>query len=148
MTAVIRRQSMKQRTISEVCRYTCYIRCSWQFTYSIYASKNLSCLENIENDFPFIQVVTPASSENESRTGRQEPAASTISFQQAWQPLIVIGNRKSGNNDGAAILSAFRSQLNPAQVRVHHGNVLNQRECAIRQLTLNYLHNISTIAGY
>jgi len=33
-----------------------------------------------------------------------------------WMPLVVVGNRKSGNNDGAAILPAFRGQLNPAQV--------------------------------
>ncbi len=30
--------------------------------------------------------------------------------------MIVIGNKKSGNNDCATILAAFRSQLNPAQV--------------------------------
>ena len=40
----------------------------------------------------------------------------SASDNKLWQPLIVIGNRKSGNNDGAAILAAFRSQLNPAQV--------------------------------
>ena len=28
----------------------------------------------------------------------------------------MIANRKSGNNDGAAILASFRSHLNPAQV--------------------------------
>ncbi|XP_052834351.1 diacylglycerol kinase epsilon [Octopus bimaculoides] len=33
-----------------------------------------------------------------------------------WSPLIVIANRKSGNNDGESILQAFRSYLNPAQV--------------------------------
>ncbi|XP_024940826.1 diacylglycerol kinase epsilon isoform X2 [Cephus cinctus] len=33
-----------------------------------------------------------------------------------WSPLIVVGNRKSGNNDGADILSLFRRLLNPAQV--------------------------------
>lgn len=33
-----------------------------------------------------------------------------------WCPLIVVGNRKSGNNDGATILSEFRKYLNPAQV--------------------------------
>ncbi|XP_074648864.1 diacylglycerol kinase epsilon-like [Tubulanus polymorphus] len=33
-----------------------------------------------------------------------------------WSPLIVIANRKSGNNDGAHILQFFRGQLNPAQV--------------------------------
>lgn len=33
-----------------------------------------------------------------------------------WNPLIVVGNRKSGNNDGEEILSLFRRILNPAQV--------------------------------
>ncbi|KAI4494193.1 hypothetical protein M0802_009062 [Mischocyttarus mexicanus] len=33
-----------------------------------------------------------------------------------WNPLIVVGNRKSGNNDGEEILSLFRGLLNPAQV--------------------------------
>ncbi|KAJ4444343.1 hypothetical protein ANN_06135, partial [Periplaneta americana] len=33
-----------------------------------------------------------------------------------WTPLIVMANRKSGNNDGAIILSLFRRLLNPAQV--------------------------------
>jgi hypothetical protein len=33
-----------------------------------------------------------------------------------WHPLLVIGNAKSGNNDGAAFLNSFRGQLNPAQV--------------------------------
>lgn len=33
-----------------------------------------------------------------------------------WTPLIVIGNRKSGNNDGELILRHFRSLLNTPQV--------------------------------
>ncbi|GAB1597259.1 diacylglycerol kinase epsilon-like isoform X1 [Argonauta hians] len=33
-----------------------------------------------------------------------------------WSPLIVIANRRSGNNEGESILKAFRSHLNPAQV--------------------------------
>jgi diacylglycerol kinase (ATP) len=33
-----------------------------------------------------------------------------------WKPLIVITNRKSGNNDGDKIISAFRAILNPLQV--------------------------------
>ncbi|KAK9299621.1 hypothetical protein QLX08_007421 [Tetragonisca angustula] len=33
-----------------------------------------------------------------------------------WNPLIVVANKKSGNNDGAEILSLFRRLLNPAQV--------------------------------
>lgn len=35
---------------------------------------------------------------------------------EKWNPLIVVANRKSGNNDGAEILSLFRRFLNPAQV--------------------------------
>ena len=35
---------------------------------------------------------------------------------EKWQPVIVIGNKKSGNKDCISILAAFRSQLNPAQV--------------------------------
>ncbi|CAG0892538.1 unnamed protein product [Darwinula stevensoni] len=33
-----------------------------------------------------------------------------------WSPLIVIANRKSGNNDGAYVLAAFRRVLNATQV--------------------------------
>ncbi|XP_046406232.1 diacylglycerol kinase epsilon, partial [Ischnura elegans] len=33
-----------------------------------------------------------------------------------WSPLIVLANRKSGNNDGERIMSLFRRFLNPAQV--------------------------------
>ncbi|XP_046428712.1 diacylglycerol kinase epsilon isoform X1 [Neodiprion fabricii] len=33
-----------------------------------------------------------------------------------WNPIIIVANRKSGNNDGAAILSLFRRLVNPAQV--------------------------------
>ncbi|XP_012256504.2 diacylglycerol kinase epsilon [Athalia rosae] len=33
-----------------------------------------------------------------------------------WNPLIIVANRKSGNNDGAEILSLFRRLVNPAQV--------------------------------
>ncbi|XP_070156608.1 diacylglycerol kinase epsilon [Polyergus mexicanus] len=33
-----------------------------------------------------------------------------------WNPIIVVGNRKSGNNDGGQILSLFRRLLNPAQI--------------------------------
>ena len=33
-----------------------------------------------------------------------------------WTPLIVIGNRKSGNNDGELILRHFRTILNTPQV--------------------------------
>ena len=35
---------------------------------------------------------------------------------QNWSPLIVFGNRKSGNNDGEFILRAFRGILNSSQV--------------------------------
>ncbi|GJQ73668.1 hypothetical protein Trydic_g14006 [Trypoxylus dichotomus] len=33
-----------------------------------------------------------------------------------WCPLIVVANRKSGNNDGGIVLSEFRKYLNPVQV--------------------------------
>lgn len=33
-----------------------------------------------------------------------------------WRPVIVVANRKSGNNDGQKILQAFRGILNPVQV--------------------------------
>ena len=33
-----------------------------------------------------------------------------------WHPLIVIGNKKSGNKDCISILASFRGQLNPSQV--------------------------------
>lgn len=33
-----------------------------------------------------------------------------------WSPLIVVANKKSGNSDGALVLSEFRKFLNPAQV--------------------------------
>ncbi|XP_053994936.1 diacylglycerol kinase epsilon [Hylaeus anthracinus] len=33
-----------------------------------------------------------------------------------WKPLIVVANKKSGNKDGAEILSVFRKLLNPAQI--------------------------------
>lgn len=35
---------------------------------------------------------------------------------QSWSPLIVIGNRKSGNNEGESVLRSFRGYLNPLQV--------------------------------
>ena len=34
----------------------------------------------------------------------------------AFRPLIVVGNNKSGNSDGAAVLASFRKHLNPSQV--------------------------------
>jgi len=33
-----------------------------------------------------------------------------------FRPLVVVGNNKSGNSDGAAVLAGFRRHLNPAQV--------------------------------
>ena len=37
---------------------------------------------------------------------------------RSWSPLIVIGNRKSGNNEGECVLRSFRGYLNPLQVGV------------------------------
>lgn len=38
------------------------------------------------------------------------------SSSSTWRPVIVVANRKSGNNDGQTILRAFRAILNPVQV--------------------------------
>ena len=66
------------------------------------------------------QVVEPSTKDNrksEEFTNVPEGAElESYSVVRQWQPLIVIANRKSGNNDGAAILASFRSHLNPAQV--------------------------------
>lgn len=35
---------------------------------------------------------------------------------EKWTPLVVIANKKSGNGDGALVLSEFRKYLNPVQV--------------------------------
>ncbi|CAH1795394.1 unnamed protein product [Owenia fusiformis] len=50
--------------------------------------------------------------------GRRHLIVSTVTAPiiPKWQPLIVIANRKSGNNDGEHILRSFRAILNPAQV--------------------------------
>lgn len=49
---------------------------------------------------------------------RQLVVESLTDFKPAddWRPLIVIANRRSGDNDGDKILKAFRSILNPTQV--------------------------------
>lgn len=39
-----------------------------------------------------------------------------IPWWQDWAPLIVIGNCKSGNGDGALLMSEMRRLLNPFQV--------------------------------
>ena len=35
-----------------------------------------------------------------------------------WQPMLVLANRKSGDNLGQSVLQMFRHLLNPAQVIV------------------------------
>merc|ERR1719411_964769 len=60
------------------------------------------------------EVIEPSTNDNLKPEGALE--LENYSVVRQWQPLIVIGNRKSGNNDGAAILASFRSHLNPAQV--------------------------------
>ena len=52
----------------------------------------------------FLQIITP----------------SDFLLPDDWTPLIVIGNRKSGSKETAAILANFRAQLNPAQVRLNN----------------------------
>ena len=34
-----------------------------------------------------------------------------------WRPLVVMANPRSGGNDGPKVLGAFRTLLNPVQVR-------------------------------
>lgn len=50
--------------------------------------------------------------------GRRHLAVRSVSppSYSPWSPLIVVANRRSGNNDGEHVLSAFRGILNPAQV--------------------------------
>jgi len=51
------------------------------------------------------------------RTIRKKVISSVVlPKNQDISPLIVVGNQKSGNSDGANILAAFRRQLNPSQV--------------------------------
>lgn len=59
----------------------------------------------------------------------------------SFTPLIVIGNTKSGNNDGEIFLNAFRGQLNPAQVidlnsyqmkdGLHWCNLMKDQTCIV-----------------
>lgn len=51
-----------------------------------------------------------------SRNSRVVCSIDPIRPFENWRPLIVIGNRKSGNNDGVKILRAFRYILNGCQV--------------------------------
>lgn len=50
--------------------------------------------------------------------GRRHWIVGSVSHPETedWKPLVVFGNRKSGNNDGEHLLQMFRGLLNPAQV--------------------------------
>jgi len=54
------------------------------------------------------------------KTGKMRRKATITSLVlpkvENFSPLIVVGNKKSGNSDGANILAAFRRHLNPSQV--------------------------------
>ncbi|XP_050302696.1 diacylglycerol kinase epsilon isoform X2 [Anthonomus grandis grandis] len=83
-----------------------------------------SCLKKLDEvcDFgPFRSMIVPPSCVQVARRkgalnkhlllrGVRDPGWSN------WSPLVVVANRKSGNSDGALVLSEFRKYLNPAQV--------------------------------
>lgn len=55
-------------------------------------------------------------SQQQQQQHQQKSVTTTVRNDRPWQPLIVIANRKSGGSDADAILSQFRSILNPVQV--------------------------------
>ncbi|XP_033214132.1 diacylglycerol kinase epsilon [Belonocnema kinseyi] len=83
-----------------------------------------TCKESIDEICDFgkfkLMIIPPGSLEvinRRSTMRRQMRLRSIIPPTWAnWNPLIVVANRKSGNNDGQEILSLFRRLLNPAQV--------------------------------
>ncbi|XP_014298896.1 diacylglycerol kinase epsilon isoform X2 [Microplitis demolitor] len=67
-----------------------------------------------------LMIIPPGSLEvvNRRRTVRRRLQLRSIipPVWNDWKPLIVVANKKSGNNDGAMVLSMFRRLLNPSQV--------------------------------
>ncbi|CAG5093683.1 Similar to DGKE: Diacylglycerol kinase epsilon (Homo sapiens) [Cotesia congregata] len=67
-----------------------------------------------------LMIIPPGSLEvvNRRRTVRRRLQLRSIipPVWSDWKPLIVVANKKSGNNDGAMVLSMFRRLLNPSQV--------------------------------
>jgi len=63
-------------------------------------------------------IVPPERVISKPKRGRRSRVISQLHLPEnsELQPLIVVGNKKSGNNDGNSVLAAFRRHLNPAQV--------------------------------
>ncbi|XP_043281428.1 diacylglycerol kinase epsilon [Venturia canescens] len=83
-----------------------------------------SCVSRISSECDFgefkLMIIPPGSLEvvNKRSTMRRRLRLRSIvpPVWPNWKPLIIVANRKSGNNDGATILSMFRRLVNPAQV--------------------------------
>jgi len=79
-------------------------------TKSPSAGRHLSSLSSTSSE----ESLSPSSPEGGG--GDSKTALTSGRVDRPWQPLIVIANRKSGGSDADAILSQFRSILNPVQV--------------------------------
>jgi len=64
-----------------------------------------------------------------------------------WTPVFVIGNRKSGNNDGAALLPAFRGCLNPAQVTDLSDSSMHEALELLQRLSDPNVQPLCAVAG-
>ncbi|XP_060521210.1 diacylglycerol kinase epsilon isoform X2 [Cylas formicarius] len=85
---------------------------------------HVECLKSIGEECDFgryrSMIVPPFAVQVVRRKGRLKKQlllkAVTDPGWDGWTPLVVVGNTRSGNSDGAAVLSAFRKFLNPVQV--------------------------------
>lgn len=93
------------------------LRCVW-----CQRKVHKGCQEQIDElcDYgPHKNLIVPPERVVAGKRGRRNQVVSHLLLPEkssSFHPLIVVGNNKSGNSDGAAVLSAFRRQLNPAQV--------------------------------
>lgn len=92
-----------QRTVHEECFTTMGDICDFGSHKSLIVPPNCLLLKRVGLKF---------------MKGRRQLVVSSVRqpSNSNWTPLIVIANRKSGNNDGESLLRTFRSILNPAQV--------------------------------
>ncbi|KAG8227371.1 hypothetical protein J437_LFUL000379 [Ladona fulva] len=112
-------------SVCEVCKEECGVepglvdhQCCW-----CQKTVHTTCLKDMEEDCTFghyRRFVVPPSSVLAKRGRRM---SRKLILRQVippnwkdWSPLIVLANRKSGNNDGERIMSLFRRYLNPAQI--------------------------------